>query len=326
LVVLAIFVHTAHAERFVIERGQTVQHAALAYGCSVEEVMRANGLRTTLVKPGTVLDIPHCSLRKRAQTRTRAQRGDAKASRARTDRAAQATPARSDDHIQATRERSDDEAKARAALAVIDGATWIEPPRSTATGETRSVSMPWDGELEGGEQLPGGEGYRVRRPELAYGAPHVVDHLRHSIAEVRALYPDVHTLAIGDLSAANGGKLAAHRSHQSGLDVDVGFYFKQQPDGYPEHFAPADDNLDHQATWALLTAFARTADLADGVSIMFLDYAVQRRLYQWAARRGTPEDDLAHLFQYPHGKDAQTGLIRHWPNHADHVHVRFKSR
>ena len=201
---------------------------------------------------------------------------------------------------------------------MIDGANWIEEPKA--------VGVPWDGKLAGAAQLSRGDGYRVRRPELAYGVPYVVDHLRHSIAEVRALYPDVHTLAIGDLSAEHGGKLAQHKSHQSGLDVDVGFYFKQIPDGYPEHFAAADDNVDLQATWALVTAFARTTDLDDGVAIMFLDYALQRRLYLWAQKRGTPESDLEQLFQYPNGRDAQSGLIRHWPNHADHVHVRFKSR
>ena len=36
-------------------------------------------------------------------------------------------------------------------------------------------------------------------------------------------------------------------------------------------------------------------------------------------------EDLEHLFQYPRGKDVPVGLIRHWPNHANHVHVRFKS-
>jgi len=297
----------------VIEKGETVQHVADAYGCSVDAVLRTNKLQTTLLKPGTVIEIPSCSLRTRAQTRTRT-----------------VTPR--------TRPASDDE-KARAALAVIDGATWIEKPADKAAeksspklvakapiGISDSLGVPWDGELLGGEQLAGGDGYQVRRPELAYGVPYVVDHLRHAIAEVRALYPDVHTLAIGDISAEHGGKLSAHRSHQSGLDVDVGFYFKQVPDGYPDHFAAAGDNVDLQATWALLTAFARTADLDDGVSIMFLDYALQRRLVQWAAKRGTPEADLEHLFQYPRGKTSETGLIRHWPNHADHVHVRFKSR
>jgi hypothetical protein len=300
VLVVMILAGSAQAERHVIQRGETLEHVADGHGCSLEAVLRANGLQTTLLKPGTVIEVPSCTIRARAQTRTRVV-------------APRKRPTTEDD-------------KARAALAVIDGASWIDKPELPIAKLPESLGAPWDGGLLGGEQLPQSDGYRVRRPDLAYGVPYVVDHLRHSIAEVRALYPDVHTLAIGDLSAEHGGKLSAHKSHQSGLDVDVGFYFKQQPDGYPDHFAAADDTIDLQATWALLTAFARTTDLEDGVSMMFLDYALQRRLYLWAQKRGTPEADLEHLFQYPHGKDAQTGLIRHWPNHADHVHVRFKSR
>ena len=190
--------------------------------------------------------------------------------------------------------------RARAALAVIDGATWVS------------------------SHLPARDGYLVRRPEHAFGAHHVIAHLERTIAEVRALYPDVHTLAIGDISSEHGGKLAHHLSHRTGLDVDVGFYFHRMPAGYPGQFAAADGDLDLEATWALLTAFARTADLADGVEMMFLDYSVQRRLYAWAAARGTRERELAALLQYPRGTDAPA-LIRHWPNHADHVHVRFKA-
>ena len=58
--------------------------------------------------------------------------------------------------------------------------------------------------------------------------------------------------------------------------------------------------------------------------MIFLDYAVQKRLYDFAKARGTPDHALAFLFQYPAGNDAMTGLIRHWPNHANHFHVRFK--
>jgi hypothetical protein len=304
LVLLVVVAGTAQAEPYVIQKGETLQHVADAHGCSIDAIQRANDLRTTLVKPGTTIELPSCSLRARAQTRTRPRVTDPNGPVSRPERSVtpRARPASEDD-------------KARAALAVIDGATWIE-----------SKPAPKRSPLVGAKPMPRGDGYNLRRPELAYGVPYVVDHLRHCIAEVRALYPDVHTLAIGDLSAEHGGKLGGHKSHQSGVDVDVGFYFKQVPDGYPEHFAAAGDNLDLQATWALLTAFARTTDLDDGVSIMFLDYTLQKRLYMWAQQRGTPEADLDHLFQYPHGKDTQSGLIRHWPNHADHVHVRFKSR
>lgn len=294
----------ARGERHVVQRGETLEHIALAHGCSVDALERANHLDTTLPKAGTSLVIPACSLRTRAQTRTV------------KPRVRQATPT------------SDDDDKAKAALAVIDGATWTAETRDTdeePAGESTSIGVPWRGKLRGGRKLEAGDGYIVRRPSRAFGASHVVDHLRRSIAEVRALYPDVHTLAIGDISAEHGGKISAHHSHQSGLDVDVGFYFKRVPDTYPEKFAAATAQLDLEATWALVNAFARTTNVEDGVSIIFLDYAVQKRLYDYAHSRGTPDEDLAALLQYPRGKDTQVGLIRHWPNHADHLHVRFKS-
>ncbi|MBA3821390.1 MAG: penicillin-insensitive murein endopeptidase, partial [Deltaproteobacteria bacterium] len=186
------------------------------------------------------------------------------------------------------------------------------------------IGQPWNGRLRGGARLPAGDGYKVRRPSRAFGATHVVDHLQRAIEMVRALYPDVHTLAIGDLSAQHGGKIDRHHSHQSGLDVDLGFYFHVVPAGYPDTFVTANAELDLAATWALLTAFSRTTHLDDGVQMIFLDHAVQARLYHWARKRGTPEDQLADILQYPRGKDVLSGLVRHWPHHADHLHVRFK--
>jgi hypothetical protein len=265
--------------------------------------------------------------------------------------------------VHADRHR-DAEAKARAALAVIDGTTWVDDdsPRTTphtanhsprATDHPRrtpraeddarvaddradarriaSHLQPWRatilgrhedgaGQLDGAEHLDDGDGIHVRRPQRAYGEPHVVEYLRRAVAEVRALYPDVPTLAIGDLSSEHGGELPGHVSHRSGRDVDVGFYFHHAVTG----FENADDDLDLEATWALLVAFARTADQKDGVKIIFLDWGVQKRLYDFARAHGTPDDELAFLLQYPRGKDELAGLVRHWPNHANHFHVRFR--
>jgi murein endopeptidase len=258
----------------------------------VDAIENANNLKTTLVSPGTIVIIPSCSLRSRAQLRTTAR--------------------------PRARATDDDDDKAKAALATIDGATWMPQAREPAKS---------DGGIMGGfASLAQGEGYELRRPARAYGEPHVIEHLRSTIAVVRALYPDVHTLAIGDISAEHGGKLDNHKSHRTGLDVDVGFYFKKVPSGYPDHFAAASKDLDLEATWALLTAFARTSQADDGVEIIFLDYAVQKQLYDWARARGTPDDDLADILQYPRGKDSYAGLVRHWPNHADHLHVRFKAQ
>ena len=303
LLLVALLATPALAGRHVVQRGETLEHVAKVHGCSTEAVLRANNLKTTLVRPGTVVTVPTCTLKTRARSRIRPR----------------TRPAASD-------ARDDLEARAEQALAVIDGTSVVKTSRPTEVEHDEpaaSIGQPWNGRLANGAALPRGEGYRIRRPHRAYGASHVVEHVQRAIAGVRALY-DVHTLAIGDLSAPGGGKIGDHHSHQSGVDVDLGFYFHRMPAGYPDAFAAASGDLDLEATWALLTAFVRTAHLDTGVQIIFLDHDVQARLYRFARQRGTPEADLAMIFQYPRGKDALAGLVRHWPHHADHLHVRFK--
>ena len=280
VIALVLASGSAQAGRHTVQRGETLEHVAAAYGCSVDDLLRANKLRTTLVRPGTVVDVPACTIQSRSRVRDRSE---------------------------PRREVADE--RARRALDVIDGTAPV-------SGGSESIGDPWDGKLRGGEALPHGDGYRIRRPHRAYGAAHVVDHVQRAIAEVRALYPDVHALAIGDISAPHGGKLGEHRSHQSGLDVDLGFYFTKVPAGYPDSFVAANSDLDLEATWALVISFVRTADQPGGLDVIFLDEAVQARLYRWARGRGVPEDHLAYVAAY----------VRHWPNHADHLHVRFTSR
>ncbi len=295
LLILALLASTAAAGTHVVQRGETLEHVAKVHGCSTDAVLRANNLKTTLVRPGTVVAIPTCKLGK---PRARALRDDR-------------------------------DMRAEKALAVIDGTATVKSSRAKdiaepGDGESESVGQPWNGRLVNGAALPEGDGYRIRRPSRAYGANHVVEHLQRAIAGVRAMY-DVHTLAIGDLSASEGGKIGDHHSHQSGLDVDVGFYFHRVPEGYPDTFVAANSDLDLDATWALLTAFVRSSELDTGVQMIFLDYDVQASLYKFAKKRGTPDADLEAIFQYPRGKDTLAGIVRHWPHHADHLHVRFKS-
>jgi LysM repeat protein len=196
------------------------------------------------------------------------------------------------------------------------------PPIRFLTGQ--SLGQPWSGSLHAGTVLAPGEGYFIRRPYRAYGCSHVIAYIERVIASVRRRIPDLHTLAIGDISARRGGAVTEHRSHQSGRDVDVGLYYTKVPRGYPQSFVTAVDQLDLAATWALLHAFADTADEPGGVAAIFLDFDVQGRLYDWALENGVEAAYLNRLLQYPHGVGAMTGLVRHEPNHADHMHVRFK--
>lgn len=198
------------------------------------------------------------------------------------------------------------------------------------TGDPRlaigqSVGKPYRGALVGAIELPDHPAYHRRHPKRVYATSSTVRHVQSAIETVREAYPRLHRLAVGDLSAQHGGKLGGHRSHQSGRDVDLGFYFRERPWIYPYKFAsPTSRNLHFRATWALLEALADTSDAPDGVDYILLDYNVQRLLYIWAIQQDDLRDDVDRILQYPRGRTSEVGIVRHYPKHANHLHVRFK--
>lgn len=222
-----------------------------------------------------------------------------------------------------TAKHDDHKSKKRAArLRAATGRERIEP-REIARGQ--SVGEPWAGHLQRATAFPPGEGYFIRRPERAFGTQTTVGLTERAIAETLDEFPDQHVLAIGDISAASGGSITQHRSHQSGRDVDIGLFYLEQPPGYPASFIRADeDNLDCPATFKLLERFLATADEDGGVQMIFLDFDVQGILYNWAIDSGISERRLDRIFQYPHGRGAAEGIVRHEPNHDNHMHVRFR--
>jgi murein endopeptidase len=189
----------------------------------------------------------------------------------------------------------------------------------------QSIGAPWQGRLQDPTRLPDGDGYLIRRPGRAFGTRTTVEYVERVLGEWREDFPDAHVLAIGDLSAEHGGAITEHHSHQSGRDADIGLVYNEKPRGYPESFVDAtEDNLDAEATFALVVLFADTARADGGAQVMFLDFDVQGVLVRWGRAHGISEDELARLFQYANGRGASTGLVRHEPNHANHLHVRFK--
>lgn len=188
----------------------------------------------------------------------------------------------------------------------------------------QSVGAPWSGRLRNPAQLAEGDGFHIRRPSRSYGTRTTVDFVARVVTDMREQFPDSHVLAIGDLSAQAGGAITEHHSHQSGRDADIGLIYHEKPEGYPDNFVTAtESNLDPAATFALVDGFTATAGDDGGAQVIFLDFEVQGILVRWAKDHDVDGDKLAQMFQYPH-RGASTGFVRHEPNHANHLHVRFK--
>lgn len=203
---------------------------------------------------------------------------------------------------------------------------YLPPPEV----DSETVGRTNGGRLVAGEQLPAGPGYKRRRPHRAWGTNETITHILAVIAEVRRKHPGARDLLIGDLSAKKGGKLPPHKSHQSGRDADIGYYFKSAgPDDReaPPRFwrvANHPDKVDYEASWSLIQALVGTDERSSRVKHIFMSYNVQKIFYDWAKAKGVPTKVLEHTFQYPRGKRALRGKIRHVRGHVGHMHVRFK--
>ncbi|MEP6862050.1 MAG: penicillin-insensitive murein endopeptidase [Deltaproteobacteria bacterium] len=230
---------------------------------------------------------------------------------------ADAKPRREHHHSRATKAKR----SAHASPIKVEHHHLAYVPRGPIEGQ--SLGLPWSGRLHDASELAEGDGYVIRRPGRAFGTRTTVDIIHHALVDFREQFPDAHPIAVGDISQESGGQITQHHSHQSGRDVDIGLVYKTKPASYPQDFVVANaDNLDCEATYALLNEFAETAHEDGGAQVIFMDFAVQGLLYHWAQDHGEDQAVLDKLFQYPNrGGD---GLVRHVVNHDNHMHVRFK--
>jgi murein endopeptidase len=178
------------------------------------------------------------------------------------------------------------------------------------------------GRLRDGRLMPEGKGYYLRdlRPH-SWGTDTTIQSLMTAFDAYAKAYPDGPPINVGDISRRRGGRFGPHKSHQSGRDVDIGFvHFLPPNEPIPQHFTRASEsNLDVEKTWVFLEALIRTGN----VQMVFVDVSVQKLLRAHARDKLTPEQ-LDAIFSWPHSKSSSSALLRHWPGHKNHFHVRFK--
>ncbi|TPV96364.1 MAG: LysM peptidoglycan-binding domain-containing protein [Myxococcales bacterium FL481] len=186
-------------------------------------------------------------------------------------------------------------------------------PRKRRGGSSR-------GKLRSGQRLAAASHYHLRRPHRAYGTPRTVALLTEVFGRYRKLSRGGPRLVVGDLSKKGGGPLKGHLSHQRGTDVDIGLVLKGPQLRVDRFVTGTRRNLDVARTWLLVHEFLKTGE----VRYVFLDYSLQKLLYEHARKQGVPESRLDEYFQYPRSIRRAHGIVRHWRGHKDHIHVRFR--
>jgi penicillin-insensitive murein endopeptidase len=197
--------------------------------------------------------------------------------------------------------------------------TW-NAQRLPTPGPAQAIGSCSGGCLQGAATLPAsGPGYEVLRlsRNRRYGHPELIGFIRRLGAAAKA--KKLGLLVVGDLSQPRGGPTpSGHRSHQTGLDVDLGYV---APRGLRaghvskrqrERVAPvAVVDLSTHAplpAWRPNTVKLLAAAAQDpAVDRIFVNPAVKRLLCEGPTR-----------------KASWVARIRPWWGHHDHFHVRLK--
>jgi LysM repeat protein len=181
----------------------------------------------------------------------------------------------------------------------------------------REGAPPPTGGVNGLYSLESGPGFEVLDRRRAWGTMLSVSRVAEVLSSHYMRFPESAPLLVGDISRKGGGFMAPHRSHRRGRDVDIR-YPLLTPD---KRYVPATaDTWDLKRTWSLVRDFIKTGD----VEYIFIDYKLQKILYENAQAKGMSKEQLQQLFQYPRGRRSMVGIIRHEKGHKTHLHVRFK--
>lgn len=204
------------------------------------------------------------------------------------------------------------------------------PSLPASLRKSRSVGFAWQGTLSRGVRLKPNDNLRYVTEyeplDHYYGTWQLVQLLERAAQRVAVRLPGAR-LSVGELSAQHGGNLPGHASHESGRDVDVGFYMldaRGRPyDAYA--YANFDDRgrgikpnvglgFDVKRNWELVSRLITDGDAR--VQYIFVAQGLRWLLLEEAKRVGTPRsiiDRAARVMVPPRERHP----------HGNHFHVRI---
>ena len=190
----------------------------------------------------------------------------------------------------------------------------LSEPRGTAN----------HGTLENGECLEAqGEGYMqlFRDVDHIWGTHEMITMLKETASEMNQKFPNRgDRLQIEDISAKNGGYIEHHGSHETGQDVDLGYFkndgIEHDPRRTGSKYATpmveggrVSSNFDVERNWALV----KTLHKHGNVQKIFMDTALKNQLCSYARSHNDYSSNINVLRS-----------IRFVENHEDHMHVRLR--
>lgn len=224
-------------------------------------------------------------------------------------------------HAETHSEPSDEDLEKIARMPRTVSPSDLEPAPSV------SVGYPNRGLLRFGMRINDARNLSVKVGSLnaRHGTGELVRLIEAAAQDVAFRYPRAQ-LTVGDLSRPGGGRFRPHVSHQSGRDVDLGFYMlDRRSTPLNEHIFVRFNNKGMGKQWGALYKFdaARNWALIESllshptidVQHIFVVNAVKRLLLRQAAKEGANPEVLMRARRV-------ITQPRHGAPHRSHFHVR----
>jgi hypothetical protein len=190
------------------------------------------------------------------------------------------------------------------------------PPALEYRDDAVSLGHPQSGRLKNGIRLPEWPLWTKGNPRGLYASSHTLDVMVAALTQLRVDNGYDGAMFIGSISKRRGGYFPPHRSHRTGLDIDI--RLPLLPAVPPETY-PTPDNVDWPALWELIEAFVDTGE----VSMIFLDHRMQKYLYRAARWEGKTPEELESIIHWPRKDRKWEVIVRHSRGHKGHIHVRL---
>lgn len=204
----------------------------------------------------------------------------------------------------------------QAALSKIADQDLKEPaPASLDSLGSLSIGLPNNGRLLNGVRPEDGKLFELVAPDFSWGTEEAVAFLKIAAEKVGNEYKDTPPLHLGHMSRESGGYLSPHLSHQSGRDVDLGYYYTNKRAWYRR---ATWENLDVPRTWTFVRALITETD----VEMIIMDRGLQKLLLAHATKQGESKAWLDRVFK---GSGDRPAILKHLRGHDTHMHVRFFS-
>jgi len=197
---------------------------------------------------------------------------------------------------------------------------WSQVSQPTLTTSPQSIGTYTSGCISGAVLVPAtGMGYQIMRPsrKRAFGHP----ELKNFIVNLgqTASHQNLGNILIGDLGQARGGPtVSGHRSHQTGLDVDIWFLSSQHANTHTLSY-------DERESWSAPSVLLKNT--------IYLDPRQWSKTNESVLAAAASRPEVDRIFVNPsikrelcmkYYKEDWLRKIRPWWHHDDHFHVRLK--